>query len=332
MFLVGPDDVLLKVLYCGICHTDLHQIRNEWGGTTYPIVPGHEIAGVVEQVGKNVTEFKAGDKAAIGCMVNSCRTCKQCKKFNEQYCPKFIATYNGTDVDGTMTYGGYSTAVVCNKDFVLRFPENLAQDAGAPLLCAGITVYSPMKHFGLDKPGMKIAVVGLGGLGHMAVKFGKSFGAHVTVVSRSDKKKDDAMKLLGADDFLVSEDEQQMKEAFGKFDGIIDTVSAKHDLSKYAKILGVDGKYVFVGVPPEPYQIHASELIFKRLSLAGSLIGGIKETQEMLDFCGTHNITCEVEKIKMSDVNEAMERLAKSDVKYRFVIDIEGSLKDPSKN
>ncbi|KAI8104792.1 hypothetical protein M9434_003344 [Picochlorum sp. BPE23] len=319
---VGADDVHLKILYCGMCHSDLHQVRGEWGNSTFPMVPGHEITGVVEKVGSNVTKFKVGDKAAVGCMVNSCGSCKHCVVDCEQYCPKCIFTYNAKDVDGTTTQGGYSTHVVVNERFVLKFPENLPLDAGAPLLCAGITVYSPMKYFGLDKEGLRLAVVGLGGLGHMAVKIGKAMGMHVTVVSTHDGKKSIAMEGLGADSFLVSKDEVAMQEAAGTFDGIIDTVSAKHDFGMYCSLLDTNGKYVVVGAPPEPFDVNVFGLLFKRITLGGSLIGGIKETQEMLDFCSAKNIVADIEKVPMDYVNTAMERMLAGDVKFRFVLDL----------
>lgn len=314
-----------------MCHSDLHQVRNEWGNSTFPMVPGHEIVGIVEKVGENVTKFKPGDKGAIGCLVNSCGDCKYCAADTEQYCPKMVFTYNGTDVDGTATQGGYSSFVVCNDKFVLRFPDTIPMDAGAPLLCAGITVYSPMNYYGLNKAGQRLAVIGLGGLGHMAVKFGKAFGMHVTVVSRSDSKKEDAVSRLGADAFLVSKDADAMAAAAGTFDGIIDTVSAKHDFGEYVGLLDANGKYVVVGAPPDPFQVSAFSLLFRRITLGGSLIGGIKETQEMLDFCAEKKIACEIEKIPMKMVNEALDRMEKGDVKYRFVIDIENTMEEAMK-
>lgn len=286
--------------------------------------PGHEICGVVEKVGDSVTRFTVGQRAAVGCMVNSCGSCRQCSVHKaEQYCDKgVIWTYNAKDVDGTMTMGGYSSHIVVDEKFALKFPENLPMDSGAPLLCAGITTYSPMKFYGLDKPGMKLGVVGLGGLGHMAVKFGKAFGMHVTVISTSESKKKDALEHLGADAFIVSSDADQMAAAAKSLDGIVDTVSIDHDFDMYTGLLDVNGKYVVVGVQPEPIKLGAFSLIGKRISFGGSLIGGIQETQEMLDFCAEKNITSEIEKVPMSYANEAFERMIKGDVKYRFVLDV----------
>ena len=320
---IGPDDVSIDIKWCGMCHSDIHQARNEWGMSIFPMVPGHEIVGVVKSVGSNVNAFKEGDPVGVGCMVNSCQSCPECAQSLEQYCGKCIYTYSGVDVDGTTTQGGYSTHVVVNHKFVLRFPESLDMAAGAPLLCAGITVWSPMRYYGLDKPGMRIGVLGLGGLGHMAVKFGKAFGCHVTVISTSPSKKEEAMSGLGADAFLVSKDEEEMKAAARSLDGIINTVSAQHDLAPYLDLLKTNGKLVLVGVPPEPFGLHAFQVIGKRVSVGGSLIGGIKETQEMLDFCGENGIVSDIEKVDIHYVNTAMERMIKSDVKYRFVIDIE---------
>jgi len=328
---VGESDVYLKILFCGMCHSDIHQVKNEWLNSNYPMVPGHEIVGIIEKIGSNVTKFKPGDRGAIGCMVNSCGSCKHCSVDDEQYCPKCVFTYNGKDVDGSITQGGYSSHVVCNEKFVLKFPDNLPLDRGAPLLCAGITVFSPMKYYGLDKEGQKLAVVGLGGLGHMAVKMGKAFGMHVTVISTHDGKKEDAMTNLGADDFIVSKDEKAMAAAQGKFNGIVDTVSAEHDFGMYVSLLDTNGKYVVVGAPPEPFHVSSFSLLFKRITLGGSLIGGIKETQDMLDFCGEKNIVSDIERVPMSYVNTAMERMLRGDVKYRFVIDVEGTIEESMK-
>lgn len=286
------------------------------------MIPGHEIVGEVVEVGSAVTDIKAGERGAIGCMVGSCGDCRECNADLEQFCPKCVFTYNGVDSDGKPTQGGYSAFIVAPRRFVLRFPESLPMDAGAPLLCAGITVYSPMRYYGIDKPGMRLGVVGLGGLGHMAVKFGKAFGMHVTVISTSPNKKEEAMSRLGADAFIVSKNEEEMQAAAGSLDGIIDTVSAMHDLQAYVALLRASGKYVCVGAPPEPYQISAFALLMRRILVGGSLIGGIKETQEMLDFCAEHNVVSDIEKIPMSYANEAMERLLKADVKYRFVLDL----------
>jgi D-arabinose 1-dehydrogenase-like Zn-dependent alcohol dehydrogenase len=321
---VGDSDVHIKILFCGMCHSDIHQVRGEWNNSTFPMVPGHEIVGVVEKVGKHVTKFVVGDRGAVGCLVNSCGSCAQCTVHkSEQYCPKPIWTYNSTDVDGTSTMGGYSTHVVVNEKFALKFPDNLPMDAGAPLLCAGITTYSPMKYYGLDKPGLRLGVVGLGGLGHMAVKFGKAFGMHVTVISTSEGKRKDAVDHLGADAFLVSKDDAQMAAAAKTLDGIVDTVAIDHDFNLYANLLDTNGKYVVVGLQPEPIKLGAFSLIGKRISFGGSLIGGIQETQEMLDFCSAKNIVSDIEKVPMEYANEAFERMIKSDVKYRFVLDLE---------
>lgn len=290
------------------------------------MVPGHEIVGTVTEVGSNVTDLKAGDAGAIGCMVGSCGSCRECANDIEQFCNGCIFTYNGKDVDGTITQGGYSAFIIAKRKFVLRFPDNLPQDAGAPLLCAGITVYSPMKYYGLDKPGMKLGVVGLGGLGHCCVKFGKAFGMEVTVISTSPSKKEDACGRLGADNFIVSKNEDEMAAAASTLDGIIDTVSAKHDLMPYLSLLRPSGKFVCVGAPPEPYEVSAFALLMRRLLVGGSLIGGIKETQEMLDFCAEKGVVCDIERIPMEYVNTAMERLEKADVKFRFVIDVAGTL------
>jgi 8-hydroxygeraniol dehydrogenase len=290
------------------------------------MVPGHEIVGEVVAVGANVKSFSPGDRAAIGCMVNSCQSCPNCSANQEQYCPKCIFTYNGVDVDGSVTQGGYSTSITCNEKFVLKFPNSLPMDAGAPLLCAGITTYSPMRYFGLDKPGMKIGVVGLGGLGHMAVKFGKAFGCHVTVISTSTSKKEEAISRLGADAFIVSKNDDEMKAAANTLDGIVDTVSAQHDLQSYVSLLTINGKMVLVGAPPEPMKIGAFDLLFGRKLVAGSLIGGIKETQEMLDFCAEKGVVSDIEKISGDYVNTALERMYKSDVRYRFVIDVQGTM------
>ncbi|KAL2503927.1 Cinnamyl alcohol dehydrogenase 7 [Abeliophyllum distichum] len=319
----GEHDVQLKVLYCGICHSDLHNAKNDWGLTQYPVVPGHEIVGVVTEVGNKVVKFNVGDKVGVGCLVGSCRECDSCTKNLENYCTKQVLTYGAEDIDGTTTYGGYSDIMVVNEHFVIRWPENLPQDAGAPLLCAGITTYSPLRHYGLDKPGLHIGIVGLGGLGHVGVKFAKAFGAEVTVISTSMNKKKEAIELLGADSFLVSRNEEEMRGAGGTLDGIIDTVSAVHSLSPLLSLLKPDGKLIMVGAPDKPLELPIfPDLITGRKVVAGSLIGGLKETQEMIDFAAEHNILPDVEIIPMDYVNTAMERLVKSDVKYRFVIDI----------
>ena len=317
-------DVQIEILFCGICHSDLHQVRNEWSGvmpTVYPIVPGHEIVGRVTKVGSEVTKYKPGDLAAVGCLVDSDRTCPNCKVGLEQFCPNMILTYNGPDKYlGGVTYGGYSNSIVVDEKFVLRVPSNLELAAAAPLLCAGITTYSPMRHWNVSK-GQKVGVVGLGGLGHMAVKFAHAFGAHVVVFTTSPNKKDDALRL-GADEVVISRNADEMKKHTNSFDFILDAVAADHDINAYISLLGRDGNITLVGAPEKPLAVAAFGLIFGRHSLSGSPIGGIAETQEMLDFCGEHNITSDVEVIPIQKVNEAYERLAKSDVKYRFSIDM----------
>lgn len=325
----GPDDVHIQILKCGLCHSDLHQLRNEWANTVYPVVPGHEMTGIVTQVGANVTKFKVGQRAGVGCMVDSCRKCDSCKADSEQFCTAPCTfTYNGpaSDGSGATTKGGYSDHIVVNEDFVLHVPDNLDLAGAAPLLCAGITVYSPLRHFKLDQPGMKLGVVGLGGLGHMAVKIGKAMGLEVTVFSTSNSKKEEALSRLGADHFVVSKDADQMKELAGTLDGILDTISADHPLPDYIQLLKLDGRIVMLGVPPTPLQLPAGVVIFGRKSVSGSLIGGIAETQEMLDFCGKHNIVADVEVVKADYINKALDRMFKADVKYRFVLDVEASL------
>ncbi|KAK9111218.1 hypothetical protein Scep_018737 [Stephania cephalantha] len=319
------DDVTIKIQYCGVCHSDLHSVKNEWGITMYPIVPGHEIVGVVTKVGNNVKKFKVGDRVGVGVMVGSCEKCENCKQDLENYCRKMILTYNAIDHDGTRTYGGYSDMVVVKEHYVLRIPDNLPLDASAPLLCAGITVYSPMQYYGMTEPGKHLGVVGLGGLGHVAVKLGKAFGLKVTVISTSPSKEKEAIDKLGADSFLISTDMDQMKTASYTLDYIIDTVSAVHSLAPLIGLLKLNGKLVTVGLPNKPLELPIFPLILGRKMVGGSDIGGIKETQEMLDFCAKHNITADIELIKMDYINTAMERLSKSDVHYRFVIDIANS-------
>ena len=315
-------DVQIEILFCGICHSDLHMVRNEWGGgTVYPIVPGHEMVGRVTQVGSAVTKYKPGDLAGVGCMVDSDGTCPQCKANLEQFCPNLTLTYNSPDKHlGGVTYGGYSDSIVVDERFVLRVPTNLDLPGVAPLLCAGITTYSPLRHWGVTK-GNKVGVVGLGGLGHMGVKFARAFGAHVVVFTTSPDKKEDALRL-GADEVVVSRNADEMQKHAGSFDFILDAVSANHDINAYLNLLRLDGNLTLVGVPEKPLEVAAFSLIMARRSLSGSNIGGIAETQEMLDFCGEHNITADVEVIPIQKVNEAYERLLKSDVKYRFCIDM----------
>jgi len=317
-------DIQIEILFCGICHSDLHSVRNEWSEftpTVYPIVPGHEIVGRVTKVGSAVTKFKPGDLAAVGCMVDSDGTCPECQAGLEQFCPNMILTFNSQDKHlGGVTYGGYSDGIVVDQRFVLRVPSNLDLAGAAPLLCAGITTYSPMRRWGVTK-GKKVGVVGLGGLGHMGVKFAHAFGAHVVVFTTSPNKKEDALRL-GADEVVVSRNADEMQKHAGSFDFILDAVSADHDINSYIQLLRRDGNLTLVGAPTKPLAVPAMGLLFGRRSLSGSLIGGIAETQEMLDFCGAHNITADVEIIPIQKVNEAYERLLKSDVKYRFSIDM----------
>ncbi|MEP0855174.1 NAD(P)-dependent alcohol dehydrogenase [Trichocoleus sp. DQ-U1] len=318
-------DVQIEILFCGICHSDLHSVRDEWSdfmSTTYPIVPGHEIVGRVTQVGSAVTKFKSGDLVGVGCMVDSDGHCPNCKAGFEQFCQNAIFTYNSPDKHKTapVTYGGYSNSIVVDQRFVLRVPPNLDLAGVAPLLCAGITTYSPLRHWGVTE-GKKVGVVGLGGLGHMGVKLAHAMGARVVVFTTSPDKKEDALRL-GADEVVVSRNADEMQKHAGSFDFILDTVAAKHDINAYLNLLGLDGNITLVGAPEKPLDVAAFSLIMSRRSLSGSMIGGIAETQEMLDFCGEHNITADVEVIPIQKVNEAYERLLKSDVKYRFVIDM----------
>lgn len=318
-----PDDVVIDILYCGVCHSDIHQARNEWGGAQYPLVPGHEIIGRVASVGAQVTRFKAGDMVGVGCLVDSCQHCDACAQGLEQYCketPTF--TYNSIDRhDGRMTYGGYSERIVASDKFVLRIPDGIDPKSAAPLLCAGITTWSPLRHWNIGQ-GHKIAVVGLGGLGHMGLKFAKAMGADVTLFTRSPGKETEARRL-GADHVVLSTDPKQMQAVAGHFDFILDTVPHQHDLNPYLATLKLNAVHVLVGlVEPISPPIHAGSLIFGRRSVAGSLIGGIPETQEMLDFCAQHGIGADVEMIRIQEINNAYERMLKSDVRYRFVIDM----------
>ncbi|GAB3895424.1 NAD(P)-dependent alcohol dehydrogenase [Larkinella knui] len=319
---VKPHDVQFDILYCGVCHSDLHQIRNEWGGSIFPMVPGHEIVGRVTKVGSEVTKFKAGDLAGVGCMVDSCRQCENCREGLEQYCLVGNSqTYNGREQDGvTPTYGGYSNVIVVHEDFVLHVPESLDLAAVAPLLCAGITTYSPLRHWKVGQ-GHKVAVLGLGGLGHMAVKFAVAFGSEVTMLSTSPAKEADARRL-GAHKFVLTSDPAQVKAVKGSFDFIIDTVSAPHDYNLYLSLLKTNGVHICVGAPPTPAEIMGFSLIGGRKSIAGSGIGGIPETQEMLDFCAEHNIVSDIELISIKDIQSAYDRMLKGDVRYRFVIDL----------
>ena len=319
---VGPHDVQIEIAFCGICHSDIHQVRNEWGNSAYPMVPGHEIVGKVTAVGAHVKGFKVGDLAGVGCLVDSCRTCPSCQRQLEQFCEKGAAfSYNGTEMDRkTITQGGYSSSIVTDEAFVLKISPKLDLAATAPLLCAGITTYSPLRHW-KTKKGDKVGVVGLGGLGHMAVKIAAALGAEVTMLSTSKSKEADARKL-GAHHFGLTSDDATFKQLAGHFDLIIDTISAPHDYNKYLGLLRVEGTMVLLGVPPEPTPVSAFPLIMGRRSLSGSLIGGIKETQEMLDFCAEHGIVSEIELIPVQQVNTAYERMMKNDVRYRFVLDM----------
>ncbi len=318
---LGANDVQIEILFCGVCHSDIHQVRDEWGGSIYPMVPGHEIVGRITSVGADVKSFTVGQLAGVGCFVDSCRTCPSCLANEEQFCDSgMVATYNGRDKAGNPTYGGYSTQIVVDEKYTLHVAESLPIEGVAPLLCAGITTYSPLRHWKIGK-GHKVAIVGLGGLGHMGVKFAAAFGADVTVLSTSAAKEQDAYKL-GAHHFAVTKDAEVMQGLQGKFDFILSTISAQHEYNDYLNLLTVNGTMVVVGVPPQPSIVGAFNLIGKRRSLAGSLIGGIKETQEMLDFCAEHNIESDVEVIKAEQINEAYERMLKGDVRYRFVIDI----------
>jgi alcohol dehydrogenase (NADP+) len=323
-----PDDVVIEILYCGVCHSDIHQARNEWGGSTYPMVPGHEIIGRVASVGGKVTGFKAGDMVGVGCMVDSCQHCDACADGLEQYCREGATfTYNSKDRhDGLPTFGGYSDRIVVSEKFVLRIPDGVDPAAAAPLLCAGITTWSPLRHWKIGK-GQKVAIIGLGGLGHMGLKFAHSFGAHVIQFTTSQSKIADA-KRLGADEVVLSNDANAMAKEANSFDFILDTVSAVHDLNAYLPLVKRDGVYCQVGLPDQPPTIFMGNLIFKRRNLSGSIIGGMPETQEMLDYCAAHNIVSDVEVIPIEKINEAFERVVKADVKYRFVIDM-SSLKKP---
>jgi alcohol dehydrogenase (NADP+) len=318
---LGPRDVLIEIKYCGICHSDIHHARSEWRQEQYPLVPGHEIAGIVAEVGSEVTKFAVGDRVGVGCMVDSCGECENCRKGEEQYCLKGnTLTYADVDKYGQRTQGGYSTHIVVEEDFVLRIPEGISLDVAAPLLCAGITTYSPLRRWEAG-PGKKVAVVGLGGLGHMAVKIARAMGAEVTVLSQTLRKKEDGLRL-GADHYYATSDPETFEKLAGTFDLIINTVSAKIDVDAYLSLLALDGTLVNVGAPAEPLSLNVFSLLGQRRSYAGSLIGGIRETQEMLDFCAKHNIGADIEVISADKIDEAYERVLASDVRYRFVIDI----------
>ncbi|WP_440999105.1 NAD(P)-dependent alcohol dehydrogenase [Fodinibius sp. SL11] len=324
---VKDDDVKIEITYCGVCHSDIHQVRNDWNNSKYPVVPGHEIIGRVTEVGSNVEDFSEGQLVGVGCMVDSCQQCKHCKNDLEQFCEEgAVLTYNGPDEHlGGHTFGGYSEQIVVDKEFVLNVPDNIDTNAAAPLLCAGITTWSPLRHWNVQE-GDKVGVIGLGGLGHMGVKFADALGAEVVMITRSPEKADDA-KRLGADEVLISTDQEQMNEHEGSFDFLLNTIPVKHDLDPYIQLLAVDATMVLVGAIEPLEEMHGGGLIGGRKRVAGSIIGGIKETQEMLDFCGEHEITCDIEMIDIQNINEAYERVVNSDVKYRFVIDMK-SLKN----
>ncbi len=318
---VGSNDVLIQIAYCGVCHSDIHQVRDEWGGSMFPMVPGHEIVGTVTKVGKAVKKFGEGEMVGVGCFVGSCRACPPCTQGLEQYCEEgMILTYNGLDKSGQPTYGGYSSHIVVNEQYVLKVPSSLPLEGVAPLLCAGITTYSPLRQWGVGK-GHRLGVIGLGGLGHMAVKLGKAFGAEVTVFSHSDSKRKEAERL-GASSFAVTSQEGIFTRLARQFDFILDTVSGPHDYNAYLNLLITDGTYIVVGAPSEPMSIQSFHLIMRRRRMVGSTIGGIRETQEMLDFCGEHGITSDVEVIPIQQINESYERVLRGDVRFRFVIDM----------
>ena len=315
------NDVVIDIKFCGICHSDIHQVRDEWGNSSFPMVPGHEIAGVVAAIGSGVTKYAVGDRVGVGCFVDSCRVCENCRAGLEQFCSRgMVGTYNAREYDGTPTMGGYASSIVVDENYVLRIPDNLPLDAAAPLLCAGITLYSPLKHWGAG-PGKKVAIVGFGGLGHMGVKLAHALGAHVTVLSQTTSKEADG-KRLGADAYYATADASTFTKLAGSFDLIVNTVSAALDWNAYVNLLKADGTMVVVGIPDAPIPIAAFGLVMGRRSLAGSLIGGIAETQEMLDFCGQHGITSEIEVVGVDDINAAYDRVVRSDVRYRFVIDL----------
>ena len=318
---VGPHDVAFDIHFAGICHSDIHTVRDEWGKANYPVVPGHEIAGIVTEVGSEVTRYQVGDRVGVGCFVDSCRECPQCRAGEEQYCtnPGMVGTYNAVGRDGQPTQGGYSGAIVVDENYVLRIPDSLPLDAAAPLLCAGITLYSPLRHWNAG-PGTRVAVIGLGGLGHMGVKLAHAMGAHVTVLSQSLKKMEDGLRL-GADEYYATSERETFKKLAGSFDLILNTVSANLALGDYLQLLKLDGTLVELGMPEQPMSVPAGALIFGRRRIAGSLIGGIRETQEMLDFCAEHDVRPEIELITPDYINEAYERVLASDVRYRFVID-----------
>ncbi|KAG6515360.1 probable cinnamyl alcohol dehydrogenase 9 [Zingiber officinale] len=320
------DEITLKVLYCGICHTDLSVIKNEWGNAIYPVVPGHEVVGVVIEVGRAAHKFKSGDKVGVGYLAGSCFSCDSCEVGDENYCAEFVRSFNSSHPDGTKTFGGFAGSMVISERFAVKIPETMPLDKAAPLMCAGVTVYAPMKRHGLDQPGLHLGVLGLGGLGHLAVKFGKAFGMRVTVISSTPDKEKEAIDGLGADSFIVSSNEGQMKAARGTMDGIISTSSGALSLGTLITLLRVYGKLILVGSPNKPPELPTFGLISGGRSVAGSMIGGLKETQEMLDFAAEHRILPMVEVVGMNDVNDAMQRLARGDVRYRFVIDVANTI------
>lgn len=325
----GPDDVLVKVLCCGICHTDLHQVKNDLGASHYPMVPGHEVVGEVVEVGSQVTKFTVGEVVGVGALVGCCRNCNPCKADIEQYCNKKIWSYNDVYTDGKPTQGGFAQSMIVDQKFVVKIPDGLSPEQAAPLLCAGVTVYSPLSHFGLKKSGLRGGILGLGGVGHMGVKIAKAMGHHVTVISSSDKKKIEALEHLGADDYLVSSDSTRMQEAADSLDYIIDTVPVGHPLEPYLSLLKLDGKLILMGVINTPLQFVSPMVMLGRKSITGSFIGSIKETEEMLEFCKEKGLASMIEVIKMDYINKAFERLEKNDVRYRFVVDVAGSKLDP---
>jgi len=321
----GPEDVILRVIYCGICHSDLVHMHNEMGMSRYPIVPGHEVVGIVTEIGSEVKKFKVGEHVGVGFIVGSCRNCSQCNESMEQYCSKRIWSYNDVNHDGTPTQGGFASTMVVDQMFVVRIPENLSLEQAAPLLCAGVTVYSPMKHFGMTEAGKRCGILGLGGVGHMGVKIAKAFGLHVTVISSSDKKKEEALEVLGADAYLVSKDAEKMQEAADSLDFILDTIPSAHPLEPYLSLLKTNGTLVMLGIVTEPLHFASPLLILGRRSIAGSLMASIEETQELLDFCAEKNVSSMIEVVGLDYINTAMERLEKNDVRYRFVVDVVAS-------
>ncbi|XP_062090298.1 cinnamyl alcohol dehydrogenase 1 [Humulus lupulus] len=321
----GPEDVYIKVTCCGVCHTDVHQVKNDLGMSNYPMVPGHEVVGEVMEVGSEVTKFKVGDMVGAGCIVGSCKHCQPCKSDNEQYCNKKIWSYNDVYTDQKPTQGGFAEAMVVDQKFVVHIPEGMGAEQAAPLLCAGVTIYSPLKHFGLMQSGLRGAILGLGGVGHMGVKIAKAMGHRVTVVSSSDKKREEALDHLGADDYLVSSDAAKMQEQFDSYDYIIDTIPVFHPLEPYLSLLKLDGKLILMGVINTPLQFVSPMVMLGRKAITGSFIGSIKETEEMLQFCKEKNLTSTIETVKIDYINTALERLEKNDVRYRFVVDVAGS-------